>query len=125
MNIKDKKMKRTNVNTSNRKKEFDIVELHSSFCSIFVSPVRLRISWMLDNGEKSVGEIAKKLKLSLPNVSQHLRIMRDLGAVCTKKSGRTVYYSNANPKFLKGSKLIQEGLIEELKKRGSSRTYKP
>lgn len=107
----------------NRNKGFDIAELHSSFCSIFASPIRLKILWMLEGGEKSVGEIAEKLNLSLPNVSQHLRLMRDLGAVRTKKLGRTVYYSNANPKFLKGSKLIQEGLIEELKKRGSSRTY--
>jgi len=109
---------------TNRDKEFDIVEMHSSFCSIFASPVRLRILWMLGKGEKSVGEIAKKLNLSLPNVSQHLRLMRNLGAVRTKKSGRTVYYSNANPKFLQGSKFIQEGLIEELKKRGSFRTHK-
>jgi ArsR family transcriptional regulator len=112
-------------NNTNRDKEFDIIELHSSFCSIFASPVRLRILWMLDDGEKSVGEIAKTLNLSLPNVSQHLRLMRDLGAVRTKKSGRTVYYSNANPKFLEGLKFIQEGLVEELKKRGSFRTYEP
>ena len=51
--------------------------------------------------------------------------MRDLGAVRTKKSGRIVYYSNANPKFLEGLKLIQEGLIEELKKGGSFQTYRP
>jgi len=107
----------------NRNMDFDLFDLHSSFCSIFASPIRLRILWMLDVGEKSVGEIAKKLDVSLPNVSQHLRLMRDLGAVRTKKAGRTVYYSNANPKFLSGSKLIQEGLMEELKKRGSFRTY--
>jgi DNA-binding transcriptional ArsR family regulator len=106
-------------NNTNRDKEFDIVELHSSFCSIFVSPVRLRILWMLGNGEKNVGEMAEELHLSLPNLSQHLRLMRDLGAVRTKKSGRTVYYTNANLKFLKGLKFIREGLIEELKKRVS------
>jgi len=106
-------------NNTNRDKEFDIVELHSSFCSIFVSPVRLRILWMLGNGEKNVGEMAEELHLSLPNISQHLRLMRDLGAVRTKKSGRTVYYANANLKFLNGLKLIREGLIEELKKRVS------
>ncbi len=100
-------------------KDFDIVELHASFCSIFASPVRLRILWMLGNGEKNVGEIAKELHLPLPNISQHLRLMRDLGAVRTKKSGRMVYYANANPKFLKGSNFIREGLIEELKRRVS------
>jgi ArsR family transcriptional regulator len=106
-------------NNTNRDKEFDIFELHSSFCSIFVSPVRLRILWMLGSGEKNVGEMAEELHLSLPNLSQHLRLMRDLGAVRTKKSGRTVYYANANLKFLNGLKLMREGLIEELKKRVS------
>lgn len=116
-------MKANNPNNLNSDKEFDLFELQSSFCSIFASPIRLKIFFLLDAGEKSVGEIAEKLELSLPNLSQHLRIMRDLGAVRTKKSGRIVYYSNANPKFFEGSKLIQEGLIEELKKRGSFQTY--
>ena len=92
----------------------DIFELHASFCAIFASPTRLRIMWMLGNEEKTVGELAQMLGLSLPNVSQHLRIMKAQGAVRSRRDGRSIYYRVTNPKFLAGAKLIREGLLEDL-----------
>ncbi len=92
----------------------DIFELHASFCAIFASPTRLKIMWMLGKEEKTVGELAQMLGLSLPNVSQHLRIMKAQGAVRSRRDGRSIYYRVTNPKFLAGAKLIREGLMEEL-----------
>ncbi len=97
--------------------EIDIFDIHASFCSIFSSPVRLKIMWLLGEGEKTVTELADKLGLNIPNVSQHLRIMRGQGAVATRREGRAVYYSISNEKFLKGARLIREGLVEELDKK--------
>lgn len=97
--------------------ESELFEIQSRFCRIFSDSKRLRIMWCLLNVEKSVGEIAREFSLSMSNVSQHLRIMRDLGAVVARREGRHVYYTLANRKFVMGSALIREGLKDELAKR--------
>lgn len=94
----------------------ELFELHASFCAIFSSPVRLKIMWELGEGEKTVTELSNSIGLSITNISQHLRVMRDKGAVKTRKDGRTVYYRIANPKFYKGASLIREGIKEEMLK---------
>ncbi len=97
----------------------DIFEIHAAFCSVFVSPTRLRIMWLLAEDEQSVGMLASKLGLSMSNVSQHLRVMRDHGAVRTRRRGHSIIYRIANPKFIEGAKAIREGLVEEINKMGS------
>ena len=97
----------------------DIFHIHAAFCTIFSSPIRLQIMDFLGAGEKTVTELAEELNVSLANVSQHLRLMRDQGAVGTRRDGRTIYYRIANQKFLQGIRTVREGLLEEFKKRGA------
>lgn len=95
----------------------DIFKLHASFCGIFSSDIRLRIMWLLAEGEKTVTELANTLGITVANVSQHLSIMRSLGAVASRREGRAIYYHIANQKFYQGALLIREGLTEEMEKR--------
>lgn len=95
----------------------DIFKLHASFCGIFSSDIRLRIMWLLAEGEKTVTELANALSITVANVSQHLSIMRSLGAVASRREGRAIYYHIANQKFFQGAVLIREGLLEEMQKR--------
>src|SRR4051794_28277802 len=53
---------------------------------------RVRIVWLLSQGEYYVGEIARKLLMSQPAVSHHLRTLRNLKLVKVRKEGRTSYY---------------------------------
>ena len=96
----------------------EIFATHASFCQVFSDEKRLRIMWFLGEEERSVGEIAAHLGGTLANTSQHLRVMRDKGAVVFRKDGQTVYYRIANPKFLAGCRLIREGILELLSERG-------
>jgi len=43
-------------------------------------------------GEKTVGEITKKLRLTQPTVSYHLKIMKEEGIIEGVKRGREVFY---------------------------------
>ena len=43
-------------------------------------------------GDKTVGEITKKLKLKQPTVSYHLKMMEKEGLLKAKKKGREVFY---------------------------------
>lgn len=91
-----------------------IFALHADFCQVLSDEKRLRIMWFLQDEERSVGEIAENIGATLQNTSQHLRVMRDKGAVTYRKVGQSVRYRIANPKFLQGARMVREGLLEEL-----------
>jgi ArsR family transcriptional regulator len=94
----------------------DIFDRHANLCSVFSDSKRLRIMWFLENSEHSVSEIANHLGVSLQKASQHLRVMRDKGVVEFRKNGQLVYYRLSNPKFMQASRLIRDGLLEQLDK---------
>ncbi len=54
---------------------------------------RLMILCNLTEGEMSVGELNERLPLSQSALSQHLAVLRDTGAVTTRRAAQTVYYS--------------------------------
>lgn len=90
-----------------------IFELHADFCGVLSNSTRIMIMWLLADGEKSVTELAEATEVPIPNISQHLRIMRDRGAVLTRKEGQNVYYRISNQKFIQGYMLIREGILEQ------------
>lgn len=100
--------------------ELCLFRRHAEFCLVFSNPVRLRLLFLLGEGERSVTEMAEAVDTPLPTVSQHLRVMRDLGCLQTRRDGRTVYYRLANRKFLRAAKLVREGIVELLGARARS-----
>ena len=61
-------------------------------------PHRLQIVQLLLTGkELSVNEIAEECELNQPTTSDHLRLMQRCGFLRSQKSGRTVFYSVAEP----------------------------
>lgn len=74
---------------------------------------RVKIVWTLSQGEVSVGEIARKLEMSQPAVSHHLRTLRNLRLVRVRRDGRTSYYSLDDDHI---NRLLKEGIlhVEEL-----------
>ncbi len=95
-----------------------IFALQARFCGIFSNVARLKILALLAKGELCVGDIAGELDLSMSAVSQHLAVMKDRRAVAQRREGQNVYYRVRNRKFLRGSLLIREGILEELEKSG-------
>ena len=67
-------------------------ELHAEMLSTLAHPKRLIIIELLREGEKTVGELAQELNISLQNTSQHLRLMRDRGLVMARKDAQSVFY---------------------------------
>jgi DNA-binding transcriptional ArsR family regulator len=54
------------------------------------NPTRLAILALLTEGEMSAAEIARRLKLSQPLLSWHLRVMRRAGLIQTRRRGREI-----------------------------------
>jgi DNA-binding transcriptional ArsR family regulator len=53
---------------------------------------RLMIMCVLAEGEHSVGDLNKRIKLSQSALSQHLAVLRDQGMVKTRRESQTIYY---------------------------------
>jgi len=55
-------------------------------------PTRRRVFERLKSGPQSVGDIAKRMPVSRPAVSQHLKVLKDAGLVADRPEGtRRVY----------------------------------
>lgn len=74
---------------------------------------RVQIVWALMQGSRNVGDLAKRLGMSQPAVSHHLRTLRNLKLVQVRRDGRTSYYSLDDEHI---NKLLIEGLnhVEDL-----------
>ena len=65
---------------------------------ILAEPTRRRILDLLLEGESSVGELVRRLKLSQPGVSKHLRVLRDAGLVSVRgEAQRRIYAVHPGP----------------------------
>ncbi len=70
-------------------------------------PKRLCVLESLAGGEASVGELATRVACQVPNMSQHLAVLRSAGLVSARRDGSTVYYRLADPKVLEAYKVLQ------------------
>ncbi len=61
--------------------------------STLSDPTRLRIIGLLTEVELCVGDLGLLLGMSQPAISHHLRILRNLRFVSTRKEGRHIFYS--------------------------------
>jgi ArsR family transcriptional regulator, arsenate/arsenite/antimonite-responsive transcriptional repressor len=64
-------------------------ELKAHFIGL-ANPTRLAIVALLAQGEMTASDIARRLKLSQPLMSWHLRVMRKAGLIQTRRIGREV-----------------------------------
>ena len=92
-------------------------ELHAEMLSVLSHPKRLMIVEILGGSEKTVGEIASELGMSLQNASQHLRIMRDRGIVMHYKEGQTVRYRLTTLTLNECCQRVRKEMIEILHNR--------
>lgn len=70
-------------------------------------PKRLCVLETLATGERSVSELSRDVGCQVPNMSQHLGVLRSAGLVTARREGTTIYYSLADPRVLEAYRLMQ------------------
>ena len=95
----------------------EMCSLVADFFAVYANPVRIHIFCGLRSGPRRVSELAEHAGVTLQNISQHLRILRDRGAVVARKDGQHTYYSIKNEKYLLGVKMIRDALIEDMQEK--------
>ena len=65
---------------------------------------RLCVVERLAGGERSVSDVG----CQVPNMSQHLAVLRTAGIVTSRREGNTVFYRLADPNVLEVYRLLQQ-----------------
>jgi len=102
--------------TLNSEWDDQVIELQSRICKTLSNPKRLKIIYILKEGEKSVGELAEQLGLSYSNVSQHLSALQDKGIVESRREGQNIYYRLPDPRITQACDMMRQLLMERLMK---------
>jgi DNA-binding transcriptional ArsR family regulator len=100
-----------------RPAESEIRELHAQICQALADPTRIMLLYALVEGPRNVGELAEVLELSQPNVSRHLKVLRERGMATATREGANVVYSLADKRVIKALDLMRAVLADHLAQR--------
>jgi len=70
-------------------------------------PKRLCVLETLATGERSVSELSRDVGCQVPNMSQHLTVLRSAGLVAARREGTTIYYRLADARVIDAYRLMQ------------------
>jgi len=71
-------------------------------------PKRLCVVERLAEGEQSVSDLSREVGCQVPNMSQHLTVLRSAGLVTSRREGSTVFYRLADDRVLDAYRLLQQ-----------------
>lgn len=76
------------------------LETNADLLKSLADPTRLKIVFLLKNGELCACQILDALDKSQSTVSHHLNMMKKEGVLSTRKQGTWIYYKLANENLL-------------------------
>lgn len=71
-----------------------------SALKVLANEDRLLLLCQLSQGELCVGDLEEQLGIQQPTLSQQLGVLRTEGAVNTRRQGKNIFYSVADPAML-------------------------
>jgi DNA-binding transcriptional ArsR family regulator len=89
----------------------ELTTLQAEVLKTLASPRRLAILHRLADGPCGVGVLADELRVSQPNVSQHLAVLRTAGLVEAERDGREMHYRLADPDVTRACQIMR-GVLE-------------
>jgi ArsR family transcriptional regulator, virulence genes transcriptional regulator len=97
-----------------------LFRMHAELCRAMANEHRQAILHAICSDEKCVGDLATEIGISIHNVSQHLRVLKEQRLVASRKDGHTVYYHVTNMKFIEACSLMRQALVEQHVAQGES-----
>jgi len=76
-----------------------IYQVKADFFKTLAHPARIRVLELLQDGERSVGELIPEVGLEASHLSQQLGILRRANVLQARKEGSTVRYSVTDPRI--------------------------
>ena len=83
-------------------------ERYAAVGRALADPKRLCVLESLAIGELSVSDLSLRVGCQVPNMSQHLAVLRHAGLVTSRRDGNTILYRLADQRVLEAYRLIQD-----------------
>ena len=83
-------------------------ERYAAVGRALADPKRLCVLESLAIGELSVSDLSTRVGCQVPNMSQHLAVLRRAGLVTSRRAGNTILYRLADHRVLEAYRLIQD-----------------
>jgi len=83
-------------------------ERYAAVGRALADPKRLCVLESLAIGELSVSDLSLRVGCQVPNMSQHLAVLRRVGLVTSRRDGNTILYRLTDQRVLEAYRLIQE-----------------
>jgi ArsR family transcriptional regulator len=83
-------------------------ERYAAVGRALADPKRLCVLESLAIGELSVSDLSTRVGCQVPNMSQHLAVLRRAGLVTSRREGNTILYRLADHRVLEAYRLIQD-----------------
>jgi ArsR family transcriptional regulator len=97
-----------------------LFRVHAELCKAMANEHRQAILHIICDEERCVSDLAAEIGISVHNVSQHLRVLKERRLVASRKEGQSVYYRVTNQKFMEACALMREAIIEQHEAQGES-----
>jgi len=88
----------------------ELIPLVAARFRVLGEAARLAILVALQDGARSVTELAEAIGRSQPNVSQHLASLTRAGLVASRRKGNRVYYRTADPHVARICRVVCDSL---------------
>ena len=92
----------------------EIAQLHAELCSALADPTRLLILYALADEPDTVSGLTQKLAAPQPNISRHLKVLRDGGMVHATRQGMSVLYDITDQRVIQALDLLRAVLRDRI-----------
>lgn len=93
-----------------------IFDYQARVCQVLANSKRLEILYTLKDSEMTAGDLAKAVDVTMPNLSQHLSLMKQHGLVESRKEGLNMFYKVASEHILEVCASVRRVLAEQLER---------
>jgi ArsR family transcriptional regulator len=97
--------------------ESEVNQLHAEICGGLADPNRIMILYTLSQNPHNVTELSNELDMSQPQVSRHLKVLRERGMVTSKRNGTVVVYSLGDKRLIEALDLLRAAMHDMMAKR--------
>jgi ArsR family transcriptional regulator len=95
--------------------EAEVLQLHAEICAALADPKRIMILYELVPGPRVVGDLAAGLGAPQPQISRHLKVLRDRGMVMAERHGANVEYRLSDERIIQALDLLRQVLADKLR----------
>ncbi len=98
----------------------EISHRQADVCAALADYHRMMLLYAVADKAQSVSELVRRVGLSQPAVSRHLRIMRESGVVVAERRGKSIFYIVTDRRIIQAMDLLRTSLSEQMQQQSEA-----